>query len=358
MSNTIGKMFRVTNFGESHGKAVGVVIDGCPSLLPLTQEDIQKELDRRKPGQSSITTPRKEYDKIEILSGVYKAKTTGAPIAMIIKNKDVMSKDYKAIEKIFRPGHADFSYHEKYGIRDPAGGGRSSARVTAGNVAAGAIAKKILKKAGIYIVAYVKQVKNVKADIKIEKISQDLVEASTVRCPDIKSSKKMIDLIDKTKKSGDSVGGIIECIIRGVPAGLGEPIFSKLSADLSHSIMSINACKGFELGSGFDCVKFLGNRHNDEFMIKDDKVVTETNNCGGVLGGISTGMPIIFRAAFKPTPTITKKQKTVTSDKVEAEIEAKGRHDPCVLPRAVPVVEAMAAITLVDHYLMKKAMER
>lgn len=354
--NSIGKLFRVTNFGESHGKAIGVVVDGCPPLLNLSEKDIQKELDRRKPGQSTITTARKEPDKVEILSGVFDGKTTGTPISLIIPNKDTPKEEYEKISKLFRPGHADFTYEKKYGIRDYLGGGRSSARITAGNVAAGAIAKKILKEnLNIEIIAYVKQIRDIKADISTDKIKKEDAESNMVRCPDNKAAEEMIKLIEETKKQGDSVGGIIECIVKNVPAGLGEPVFDKLNADLAKAMMLINAAKGFEIGSGFNSVNLYGSEHNDPFIIKNGKIKTEKNNSGGIQGGISNSMPIIFRVAFKPTPTISKKQKTVDINGKKAELEAEGRHDPCVLPRAVPVVEAMAALVLCDHYLRNKA---
>ena len=343
--NSIGKLFRVTNFGESHGKAIGVVVDGCPPLLELSEKDIQKELDRRKPGQSTITTARKEPDKVEILSGVFDGKTTGTPISLIIPNKDAKKEEYEKISKLFRPGHADFTYEKKYGIRSYLGGGRSSARITAGNVAAGAIAKKILKEnLNAEIIAYVKQIRDIKADISTDKIKKEDVESNIVRCPDNQAAEEMIKLIEETKKQGDSVGGIIECIVRNVPAGLGEPVFDKLNADLAKAMMSINAVKGFETGSGFNSVNLYGSEHNDPFIRKNGKIKTEKNNSGGIQGGISNSMPIIFRVAFKPTPTISKKQKTIDIEGKQTELEAKGRHDPCVLPRAVPVVEAMAAL--------------
>lgn len=356
MSNTLGQLFKVTNWGESHGKAIGVVVDGCPSLLELKEQDIQKELDRRSPGQSKITTKRKEPDKLEILSGVFDGKTTGTPISLIIKNKDFKKKDYTKISNVCRPSHADYTYQEKYGIRNPFGGGRSSARITAGNVAAGAIAKKLLKnKENIEILAYVKQIHNIKAKINPNNITLNDIESNIVRCPDKIVVDDMIKLIEETKKQGDSVGGTIECVIKNVPPGLGEPIFNKLSADLSKSMMSINASKGFEIGSGFNSTLQFGSEHNDPFTIKNNKVMTEKNNSGGIQGGISNGMPIIFRVAFKPTSTISKSQDTINIDKKTTKIAPKGRHDPCVLPRAVPIVEAMAAIAIADHYLMYKS---
>lgn len=353
--NSFGKLFKVTNWGESHGKSIGVVVDGCPPLLELSEKDIQKELDRRAPGQSTLTTTRKEPDTVEILSGVFNGKTTGTPISLIILNKDHKKEDYEKISKIFRPGHADFTYEKKYGIRDTFGGGRSSARITAGNVTAGAIAKKILKeKINAEIIAYVKKIKNIEAVVDTGTVKESDVESNIVRCPDKKAAEEMTRLIEKTKEQGDSVGGVIECVVRNIPGGLGEPIFDKLSADLAKAIMSINATKGFEIGSGFKSTEMYGSEHNDPFIIKNQKIITEKNNSGGIQGGISNGMPIIFRVIFKPTPTIEKAQKTVDIDGKETMSEGKGRHDPCVLPRAVPVVEAMAALVLCDHYLRNK----
>ena len=351
-----GKLFRITNFGESHGKAIGVVVEGCPPLLKLSEEDIQLDLNRRAPGQSEITTERKEADKVEILSGVFDGKTTGAPIALIIFNKDYKKEDYKELSKAYRPSHSDFTWETKYGVRDPFGGGRTSARMTAGNVAAGAIARKILKeKFNIEITAYVKKIKDIEADISAEKAARKDVESNIVRCPDKKAAEKMISLIKKAQEDGDSLGGIVECVARNVPAGLGEPIFDKLEADLAKAMLCINATKGFEIGLGFKGTELYGSQHNDPFYIKNGKVMTKTNNSGGIQGGISNGMPIIFRVAFKPTSTIKKVQNTVDKSKKEIKLEAKGRHDPCVLPRAVPIVEAMAALVLCDHYLRHRA---
>lgn len=354
--NTIGNIFKITNWGESHGPAVGVIIDGCPSLINLDESDIQKELDRRAPGQSSIATPRKERDQVKILSGVFEGKTTGTPISLLIENTNKKSKDYTHLKNIFRPGHADFTYYSKYGIRDYTGGGRSSARVTAGDVAAGAIAKKILKeKTGIDILAYVKQVKDIKADIDCKKVQFKDIEANIIRCPDIKSAERMIALIEGIKKENDSVGGIIECVIRNVPRGIGDPLFNKVSSSLAQAMFSINAVQGFEMGAGFACADKKGSEYNDEFINQDNRILTTTNNCGGVQGGITNGMPIIFRTAFKPTPTIGIEQKTVNLNGENDLIKAHGRHDPCVLPRAVPVVEAMTAIIMLDLYLCAKA---
>ncbi len=354
--DSFGKLFRITNFGESHGKAIGVVIEGCPPLLELSEKDIQLDLNRRAPGQSEITTERKESDEVQILSGVFNGKTTGAPIALIIFNKDYKKEDYKEISKAFRPSHSDFTWEAKYGIRDPFGGGRTSARMTAGNVAAAAIAKKILKeKFGTEIVAYVKKIKDIEAEINPDNVKKKDVESNIARCPDKKAAKEMISLILKTKEDGDSLGGIVECVARNVPVGLGEPLFDKLEADLAKAMLAINATKGFEIGSGFKGTELYGSQHNDPFIIKDGKIRTKTNNSGGIQGGISNGMPIIFRVAFKPTSTIKKIQQTVNKSKKEIMLEAKGRHDPCVLPRAVPIVEAMAALVLCDHYLRHRA---
>lgn len=350
--DSLGLLFRVTNWGESHGLGVGVVIEGCPPGFTLREEDLQLELNRRRPGQSSLTTPRNEKDLVRIYSGLVKNKTTGAPISLIILNKDQRSHDYSNIEKIFRPSHADYTYQKKYGIRSVAGGGRSSARLTAGNVAAGAIAKIILKKwFNTEIIAYVKSVQNIEAKIEIDKLSFALVEKTPIRCPNLKVAKKMIKLIEKVKLEGNSIGGVIECLVRHVPIGLGEPIFDKLEADLAKAILSINACKGFEIGSGFEGTKMLGSEHNDIFKVRKGKVETLTNHSGGIQGGISNGMPIIFKAAFKPTSTILKTQTVLQENLKSKNFQVEGRHDPCVLPRAVPIVEAMAALVLVDHAL-------
>lgn len=355
--NTLGKLFRVTSFGESHGGAVGAVIDGCPPNLEISEAQIQKELDRRKPGQSSIVSPRKEEDKIHILSGVFEGKTTGAPILLLAWNKDTRPKDYEKLKDVFRPGHADYTYQKKYKIRDWQGGGRASARVTLGWVAAGAIAKKFLKeKLGIEILSYVEQVGNIKTNIDFNKVTFEQIESNIIRCPDEKIAKKMISLIENIKNEGDSVGGIIKGVIKNCPVGLGDPVFGKLSANLGQAMLSINATKGFEIGRGFEAAKMKGSKHNDEFYIDNQKKVrTKTNNSGGVLGGISNGETIYFRVAFKPVSTIRKKQKTVDIYGNQINLEASGRHDPCVLPRAVPIVEAMSAIVVMDHYLIHKA---
>lgn len=351
--DSIGKSFRVTNWGESHGVGVGVVVEGCPPNLEMNVDWIQRELDLRRPGQSSVSTPRNEADRAEILSGVSGGKTTGAAIAIMIKNNNQRSSDYREMKKSFRPSHADFTYLSKYGIREEAGGGRSSARVTAGTVAAGAIAKKILSDLfQCHFFAFVLSVEKIKATIKESDLHFAQREKSPVRCPDAAAAKKMQDLIEKMSKEGDSVGGVIECHITNVALGLGEPIYDKLEADLAKAILSINACKGFEVGSGFEGTQWCGSQHNDAFILdKNGKVKTETNHSGGIQGGISNGMPIVFRAAFKPTSTIRKEQKTLNVDLEEHFLQGKGRHDPCVLPRAVPIVEAAAAIVLADHAL-------
>lgn len=354
--NSFGKQFKITNWGESHGKAIGIVVDGCPPLLEINEDYVQKFLNRRAPGQSEVTTQRQEADKVDILSGVFNGKTTGTPISMIIYNEDYRKEDYGDLAAAFRPSHSDFTMQKKFGIRDHSGGGRSSARLTAGNVAAGAIAFKILnERFGTEIVAYVKQIKDIKAEIDSEKVSKKEVDSNIIRCPDKNSAKQMIKLVEDAKNNGDSVGGIIECVIRNVPVGLGEPIFDKLEADLAKAMLLINATKGFEIGSGFEGIKLLGSQHNDAFVMKNGKVMTKTNNSGGVQGGISNGMPIIFRVAFKPTSTIQKEQDTVDIKGKSVKLAAKGRHDPCVLPRAVPIVEAMASLVLCDHYISQRA---
>ncbi len=354
--DSLGTVFRVTNFGESHGPSVGVVVEGCPPKTKIDLALIQKDLDRRKPGQSKITTQRKEGDRVAVHSGVLEGLATGAPIMMLIQNEDQKSKDYDNLKTIFRPSHADFTYEMKYGIRHVAGGGRSSARVTAGSVAAGAVAKEVLRKFGkIEIVAYVRSVKNIVAKIDSLKVQESQVEKNPVRCPDARAAKAMENLILKARKNGDSVGGVVECVIRNVPAGWGEPIFDKLEADLAKAMLSINATKGFEIGSGFSGTQLFGSEHNDLFVKQARKIATKTNLSGGVQGGISNGMPILFRVAFKPTATILQKQKTVDQAGKPLTYQVKGRHDPCVLPRAVPIVEAMAAIVLADHALRHRA---
>lgn len=355
--NSFGELFRISTFGESHGGAVGVVLDGCPPGLALSEADIQAQLDRRKPGQSDITTPRKEEDTIHILSGVFEGFTTGTPILLLAYNKDVRSSDYDELKQVFRPSHADFTYLAKYGLRDWRGSGRASARETLGRVAAGAIAMKFLSETlGIEIVSYVEQVGAIQSSIDYENVSAEDVERNAVRCPDEKAAEEMIHLIKTVQSEGDSIGGIIRCVIRNVNPGLGEPVFDKLHADLGKAMLSINAVKGFEIGLGFNAVHLRGSQHNDPFVTNDEgEVTTRTNNAGGVLGGISTGQTITFRVAFKPVATISKEQDTVTLEGKPVKLEAAGRHDPCVLPRAVPIVDAMAALVLADHVLRDKA---
>tara|TARA_B100000287_G_scaffold365682_1_gene360502 strand:+ start:3421 stop:4488 length:1068 start_codon:yes stop_codon:yes gene_type:complete len=354
MSNSFGKIFKISTYGESHGKAIGVIIDGCPSGIEIKEIDIQKELDRRKPGQSKITTQRKESDSVQILSGVFEGKTTGSPISLFIKNKDQKSSDYDHISKAFRPSHADYTYHKKYKNRDHRGGGRSSARETANWVAAGAIAKKILKDIGIDIKAYVSKVGSVEVEQSYTALNLQNTETNIVRCPDKKYAEKFISIIDQARKNRDTVGGIISCVITGCPVGIGEPIFSKLHAELGKAMLSINAVKGFEYGSGFKGSEMYGSEHNDEFEIKGDKIKTKSNYSGGIQGGISNGEDIYFSVAFKPVSTIMKDQSSVDSENNKVTVKGKGRHDPCVVPRAVPIVESMAANVLVDLYLQSK----
>lgn len=354
--NTFGHLFRVTTFGESHGGAVGCIVDGCPPNLEISAEEIQKELDRRKPGQSDITTPRKEADIIHVLSGVFEGKTTGTPILLLANNTDTRSEDYGNLIETYRPGHADFTYEAKYGIRNWKGSGRASARETLARVAAGAIAKKYLReKFGIEIISYVERVGEIQTDIDYKTVTPEQIEANIIRCPDQKTAERMIKLVEEVRDDGDSIGGVIKGVIRHVPAGLGEPVFDKIPAELGRAMLSINAVKGFEFGSGFEGTKLRGSRHNDEFFIEDGQVKTRTNNAGGTLGGITTGEDIYFRVAFKPVSTIKKKQNTVNKHKQEVELEATGRHDPCVLPRAVPIVDAMSALVVMDQYLRHKA---
>ncbi len=354
MSNTFGKIFKISTFGESHGKAIGVIIDGCPAGIDINQDIIQKDLDRRKPGQSKITTQRKEDDKVQILSGVFEGKSTGAPISILINNKDQKSSDYNHISTSFRPSHADYTYHKKYGTRDYRGGGRSSARETANWVSAGSIAKQILSETRIKISAYVSQVGSLKLKKNYKLLDLTNSEKNIVRCPDNEYSKKFIDIIDNARKNHDTIGGVITCVIEGCPVGIGEPIFGKLHAEIGRAMLSINAVKGFEYGSGFKGVEMFGSEHNDEFEFTENKVSTKSNNSGGIQGGISNGQDIYFNVAFKPVSTIMKDQKSISSENKKVTIKGKGRHDPCVVPRAVPIVEAMAANVLVDLYLQSK----
>ncbi|MBE9219527.1 chorismate synthase [Dolichospermum planctonicum CS-1226] len=353
MGNTFGHLFRITTFGESHGGGVGVIIDGCPPQLEISPEEIQFELDRRRPGQSKITTPRKEADTCEILSGVFEGKTLGTPIAILIRNKDTRSQDYDEMAQKYRPSHADATYDAKYGLRNWQGGGRSSARETIGRVAAGAIAKKILHQvANVEVIAYVKRIKDLQGVIDTNTVTLADVESNIVRCPDREIANTMISLIEQTGRDGNSIGGVVECVVRNVPKGLGEPVFDKLEADLAKAVMSLPASKGFEIGSGFDGTLLTGFEHNDEFYIDENgEIRTVTNRSGGIQGGISNGENIIIRVAFKPTATIRKEQKTVTKEGEETVLAGKGRHDPCVLPRAVPMVDAMVALVLCDHLL-------
>ncbi len=353
MGNTFGHLFRVTTFGESHGGGVGVVVDGCPPRLDLKVEEIQAELDRRRPGQSKITTPRQEQDRCEILSGVFDGYTLGTPIALLVHNQDIRPQDYSQMASTYRPSHADATYDAKYGIRNYQGGGRSSARETIGRVAAGAIAKKILQQvAGVDIIGYVQRIQDIEADIDPNQVDLDQVESTIVRCPDPEAAQRMIDRIESVRDQGDSIGGVVECVARHVPVGLGSPVFDKLEADLAKGMMSLPASKGFEIGSGFAGTLLTGSQHNDEFYTDATGTLrTRTNRSGGTQGGISNGENIIMRVAFKPTATIRKAQNTVTNTGEATVLAAKGRHDPCVLPRAVPMVEAMAALVLCDHLL-------
>lgn len=355
--NSFGQLFRITTFGESHGAAIGVVIDGFPAGIEVNEELIYRDLQRRRPGQSKLTTQRKETEEFQILSGVFEGRSLGTPIAVTIPNADVRSKDYDHLKETFRPSHADFTYQAKYGHRDHRGGGRASARETAARVVAGAFAKMLLQQSGIEIVAYVSSVAEVVATVNDQTVSLNDVEKSLVRCPDQRASSEMEKLIETVRKKGDTVGGIISCVIRNVPVGLGEPVFDKLHADLGKAMLSINAVKGFEIGSGFASTKMRGSEHNDGFASRDGKTITETNNSGGIQGGISNGMNITFNVAFKPVATIMQAQPSIDTEGNEVTLEGKGRHDPCVVSRAVPIVEAMAAIVLADHYLRNRTQE-
>ena len=358
MGNSFGKIFKVNTFGESHGGAVGVILDGCPPLLKLDIDQIQNELNRRRPGQSQITTPRQEEDKIEILSGIKDNITLGTPIAMIVRNKDQRPGDYSNLEQVFRPSHADGTYHLKYGIQASSGGGRASARETIGRVAAGAIAKQLLKTLfNTEILSWVKRIHDIDSQVNKNKLTLSKIDSNIVRCPDEKVAVKMIERIKELQQDGDSCGGVIECLVRNVPSGLGMPVFDKLEADLAKALMSLPATKGFEIGSGFLGTYLRGSEHNDSFVESDDisKLKTISNNSGGIQGGISNGENIEMKIAFKPTATIGKEQKTVKADGKEVILKAKGRHDPCVLPRAVPMVDSMVALVLADHLLRHHA---
>lgn len=356
MSSTYGTLFKISTFGESHGVGIGVVIDGCPAGLPFNTDFIQDELDRRKPGQSRITTQRRENDEFEVLSGVFENKTQGTPIALLIRNTDQRSKDYSHISEQFRPSHADYTYQAKYGSRDYRGGGRSSARETAARVAAGAVAKMLLAQQGVQVQAYVSQVGPLKLTKPYQELNLALTEDNAVRCPDPELAEQMFTFIDETRKKGDSVGGVVDCVVTGVPVGWGEPVFDKLHAELGKAMLSINAVKGFEYGSGFAGAEWYGSQHNDEFFTDEQgRVRTKTNQSGGIQGGISNGEDIYCRIAFKPVATIMQDQNSVDGQGNPVTVSGKGRHDPCVVPRAVPIVEAMAALVLADMYLRDKA---
>ena len=352
--NSFGQIFRLTSFGESHGKGIGGIIDGCPAGLEIDLDFIQNELNRRKPGQSKITTQRDESDQVEFLSGIFEGKTQGTPIGFIVRNKDQHSSDYNDLKDVFRPSHADFTYIQKYGSRDHRGGGRSSARETIARVVAGAVAKLLLQKAGVLIQAYVSRVGDIQVNKPYSELDLSQTESNIVRCPDSETAERMIVRIEEAGRNHDTVGGVVTGVITGVPAGWGEPVFNKLHADLGHAMLGINAVKGFEYGSGFDGTRLSGSEHNDVFVKTEDGIRTKTNHSGGIQGGISNGEDIYFNVAFKPIATLLKEQSTVDVSENEVVINPKGRHDPCVLPRAVPIVESMAAIVLVDHYLLNR----
>lgn len=352
MRNTFGNLFRLTTFGESHGKAVGGIVDGFPAGIDIDLEFIQNELARRRPGQSRITTDRKESDEVELLSGVFEGKSTGTPIAFEVRNTNQHSKDYDNMRQLFRPSHADFTYYNKYGVRDHRGGGRSSARITIARCVGGALAKLALQQLGISVTAYTSQVGDIKLEKDYHLYDLGTIEDNPVRCPDQAKAKQMEELIAGVKAQGDTVGGIITCVIKGCPVGLGEPEFGKLHAALGGAMLSINAVKGFEYGEGFDCATAKGSELNDVFINPNGKISTSTNHSGGIQGGISNGQDIYFRVAFKPVATLLMKQNTVTIEGIPTELNARGRHDPCVLPRAVPIVEAMAAMVILDNYLL------
>ncbi|WP_420388448.1 chorismate synthase [Roseivirga sp.] len=355
MGSSFGNLFRIHTYGESHGKALGVVIDGCPAGLSIDESFIQSELDRRKPGQSKITTQRKEADEFEIVSGVFEGKSTGTPISIIIRNGDQRSKDYSHIANKFRPSHADYTFHAKYGIRDYRGGGRSSARETVARVAAGAVAKLLLQHYGISCQAYVSQVGKLKLEKPYQELDLSEAENNIVRCPDPQTAEAMIELIDQTRKERDTIGGIVTGVIKGTPAGLGEPVFDKLHAELGKAMLSINAVKGFEYGSGFDGIQMKGSEHNDAFYQAEDQVKTRTNLSGGIQGGISNGEDIYFNVAFKPVATIMQDQESINEAGETVTVSGKGRHDPCVVPRAVPIVEAMSALVIADYLLISRS---
>lgn len=352
--NSFGQIFRLSSFGESHGKGIGGIIDGCPAGVEIDMDFIQNELNRRKPGQSKITTQRDESDQVEFLSGIFEGKTQGTPIGFLVRNKDQHSSDYNDLKDVFRPSHADYTYIQKYGTRDHRGGGRSSARETIARVVAGAVAKLLLKKAGVNIRAYVSRVGEIDLDKPYTELDLSQTESNIVRCPDTETAERMIARIEDAGRNHDTVGGVISCVVTGVPAGWGEPVFNKLHADLGHAMLGINAVKGFEYGSGFDGTRLSGSEHNDIFIKTENGVRTKTNHSGGIQGGISNGEDIYFNVAFKPIATLLKEQHTVDKAENEVVINPKGRHDPCVLPRAVPIVESMAAIVLADHFLLSR----
>lgn len=356
-ANSFGKLFSITTFGESHGGGVGVVLDGCPPRLPISESEVQVELDRRRPGQSQLTTPRGEADRVEFLSGVFEGQTLGTPLAMLVRNKDARPSAYADMRDVYRPSHADYTYDAKYGIRAWHGGGRASARETIGRVAAGAVARKILAvTAGVEVIAWVDSVHDVDASVDPATVSREAIEATPTRCPDPAAAAAMFEAIDGARRAQDSLGGTVRCVVRSAPVGLGEPVFDKLEADLASAMMSIPATKGFEIGSGFAGTRLRGSEHNDAFVPgPDGHPRTLTNRSGGVQGGISNGEDILFRVAFKPTATISKAQETVNRDNQAVTLAAQGRHDPCVLPRAVPIVEAMTCLVLADHYLRQRA---
>ncbi len=357
MSSQLGTVFRISTWGESHGAGVGVVIDGCPPGIPLEAAEVQRELDRRRPGQSEIVTPRKEADACRILSGVFEGATTGTPIAIMVENTDARPEAYSEMQTAYRPSHADFTYDAKFGRRDHRGGGRASARETIGRVAAGVLARKVILSLvpGYEAVAYVRSIHAIEAMVDPSEVRPEDVESNMVRCPDAAAAERMIELVKRMRTEGNSVGGVIECVLRGVPAGLGEPVFDKLEADLAKAVMSLPATKGFEVGSGFASTRMTGLEHNDPFEMRDGQVRTSANRSGGIQGGISNGEDIVFRVAFKPTATVLRPQKTVTREGTETELAARGRHDPCVLPRAVPMVEAMAHLVICEHLLRQRA---
>jgi chorismate synthase len=359
MSSHFGHAFQITTFGESHGGGVGVVVDGCPPRLEISEEEIQRDLDRRRPGQSRVTTPRQEEDRVEILSGVFEGRTLGTPIGMLVRNKDARPHAYEHMKDLFRPSHADFTTEAKYGIRNWQGGGRASARETIGRVAAGALARKLLAvAAGVEVLAWVHRVHEVEAKVDPGSVTLEAVESNLVRCPDPSAADEMVRRIDAARERGDSLGGVVECVARNVPVGLGEPIFHKLEADLALALMSLPASKGFEVGSGFAGTRMTGIEHNDPFVPgKDGRPRTTSNRSGGIQGGISNGEDVVLRVAFKPTATISQAQDTVTRQGDATTLEAQGRHDPCVLPRAVPMVEAMVCLVLADHWLRQQALD-